>query len=85
MENLDKFPPLMQRAMKAYVEERKLPGDFLYCVLANDFKGAAFAADEHNLKLLREYAYWLKWEIPRECWGSREAVKNWLNKSDLHK
>ncbi len=60
-------------------------GDFLTAVLANDFVDAACRADPENALILRDYALYLANELPdrtgdpaRDCWGSYEAVANWV-------
>ncbi len=49
-------------------------GSFVTAVLANDLVGAVSRADSTNIKLLPEYAEYLR-TLPRDMWGSYEIVE----------
>lgn len=76
----DIFPERMVRAMRRYVEHHQPVGDFLTAVLSNNLRMAFRCADDENKPLIEEYVKWAHWEIPGNAWGSREAVKAWLEK-----
>lgn len=63
--------------MLAWVNEGRLPGDFLQAVLRNDLKTAIARADDESLAGLSSIVGWLYNEAPGNCWGSLEAVNEW--------
>jgi hypothetical protein len=67
--------------MKRYIEHGIEPGSFLMSVLRNDLKSACECADNQNRYLLFEYVSWLYNYAPQGCWGSREAVEEWIDKA----
>ncbi len=77
--NYDLLPDYMKPGARAYVEEGHRPGDFLLAIFANDLVGAANRADNVNINLLATYAHFLYNEVPRACWGSKEAVEKWID------
>jgi len=48
-------------------------------VLENDFVGTVKRADRTNLQNLVQWAEFLYWELPGNCWGSPEKVQAWLD------
>lgn len=73
------IPSHMHEAVMAYVQDRLQPGDFLMAVLQNDLTEAVGCADEKNMWALPVYVAYLYNHAPRKCWGSPEAVKQWLS------
>ena len=67
----------MKEGVRLYVEQGITPGSFLSSVLANDFTKAVTKADSSNGELLREWALFVLNELPENCWGSWETVRNW--------
>jgi hypothetical protein len=67
----------MIHGLQLYIEQGIQPGSFLQAVLANDLTKAATRADSANSELLREWALFLLNELPENCWGSWETVRNW--------
>lgn len=67
----------MIHGLQLYVEHGIKPGMFLQAVLANDFANAVTLADFHNRELLYEWAIFILNELPPQCWGSWETVRNW--------
>lgn len=57
-------------------------GNFLGKVFENDLSGAALAADDTNIRYLAEYARLLH-NAPRDCWGSKEKVDDWIQSDGL--
>lgn len=59
-----------------YVEQRQPTGDFLQAVLSNDLSDSVSRNDgQTNLK---ELVKWIYNNAPSNCWGSREAYKQWI-------
>jgi len=72
------LPEHMQDGMQMYIEYRIEPGSFLTAVLENDLMGALGKADDINKHRLYDYGLWLYNEAPAGCFGSVEAVREWL-------
>ena len=70
---------LIKRSLKLYVENKIPPGSFLLAVLRNDLRKACGRADYINKGRIFEIVEYCYNEIPSDCWGSPEAVKNWLS------
>jgi hypothetical protein len=79
------IPEYMHGGLIRYFENRLPPGDFLQAVLSNDLFEAFARADEINTYAMKAYVVWLVNQVPGRgsgIWGSREAVKNWLEGED---
>ena len=74
------LPEGLQGGMQLYVEEGIKAGSFLTACLENDLIGAINRADPDNLTRLQDIVKWINWEIPHDCWGSKEKVAKWLGK-----
>ncbi|KKN45148.1 hypothetical protein LCGC14_0686010 [marine sediment metagenome] len=72
-----KLPQHIQGAMDRWVEQAIPPGGFLTAVLSNNLRGAFGCADHINLQHMQEIVMYCYWEIPGNCWGSRESVAAW--------
>jgi len=72
------LPEYMRESARLYVEEHRLPGDFLQAVLCNDLVGAFGRADLTNRAAMGAWAQWLYNECPHAAWGSREKVEAWV-------
>ena len=77
------IPDRMMDGLNRYVADHIEPGGFLRAVLENDFVEAAGRADAENLSNLQAYAAWLYNVAPSGCWGSRDAVQDWLHEREL--
>jgi len=66
-------------SLQRYVEHRIPTGSFLRAVLENNLSEALGRADEHNRGRIFEIVQYVYNELPSNCWGSKEAVTNWLN------
>lgn len=62
----------------SYVNERIPTGDFLRAVLENNLIEAFGRADSNNTRYLKEICSFVYMYVPRDAWGSKEAVDNWL-------
>ena len=66
-------------SLQAYVNDRRPTGEFLRAVLENDLCESFGRADIGNRESLFEIASYVYNELPANCWGSPEKVKDWLN------
>lgn len=72
-------PHHMHPHLIRYVEDHHHVGGFLAALLSNDLRRAVQIADNANILALPAYVRWL-WEYaPGSCWGSREAVRAWID------
>ena len=72
------MPHLVRVAIDNYVELHREPGGFTTAVLENDLRGAIGRADPFSMDALKDIVMYCHWEIPGNCWGSREVVRAWL-------
>lgn len=72
------IPPHMQAAIRRYIEQGFMPGDFLVGVITNNLTRAVNYADETNLPLLKLYVQWFYHEAPGNSWGSVENMRSWM-------
>lgn len=82
------LPDYMRGGVQRYIENGIEPGHFLVAVLSNDLVESLSRADETNRERLFDYASFLYNELPGRrskpaCWGSREAVLNWIKVGGL--
>jgi len=70
--------PEIKAAIDRYAKDGVPTGGFLMTVLHNDLVGALSKADEGNLVDLKEIVAYCYNEIPGNCWGSPENVKEWI-------
>lgn len=68
----------VQEALDRYVKYRIPTGGFLRAVLENDLMRAVRKADIDNLCTLYEITDYIIGNLPMECYGSPEAVSEWL-------
>ena len=72
------LPPHCQEGLRAYIEQRRQTGGFLYAVLSNDLEYAFQKADDINTHRIQDYLAFLHKQAPTACYGSREKVEKWL-------
>ena len=60
----------------ALLHEKK--GHFLMAVFSNDLREAFARADDFNRPVLCQIVAYCHNEIPGNCWGSPQKVKEWL-------
>lgn len=75
---MKKIPDNIKNAIDLYVETGRPAGSFTMGVLANDLTKAVQHADPTSLAHLREIVGYCVWDIPSNCWGSHEKVKEWI-------
>jgi len=73
------IPERMREGLINYVVKRIQPGGFLTAVICNDLRTAVNTADDKNYPLLRLYVMWFHNVAPMLCYGSREAMRLWLD------
>jgi hypothetical protein len=75
----DSSVPLhIHSAIVAYVCNRQIPGSFLQAVIKNDLRRAVCLADCDNLPYLKDIVLFFYNYAPSTCYGSAEAMKNWV-------
>lgn len=77
-----KIPKLTLETIQRYVENRIPAGGFVTAVLMNDLKEAVANGDKNNLDALVQIVKFIYNEAPMKCWGSKEAVNEWLMGGD---
>lgn len=82
-ELLETLPVHCREGVLNYIEKGVSPGSFLVSVLSNDLKGAFGAADMINKPYIENYVIYLYNCAPTSCWGSEEAVANWIKQGGL--
>lgn len=71
-------PARIMEALGRYIDGHIATGSFLRAVLENDLKGALGRADPECRAALHAIVAYLYNEAPGDCWGSKEAVRDWL-------
>lgn len=64
-------------AINAHVDHGRPLGHFLTAVLGNDLQMAVARADPTSLENLVKIVQHCYWNIPGNCWGSYEKVRDW--------
>lgn len=72
------IPEMTMAALRAYRDERRPTGDFLYAVLRNDLMDAVSRADEENLAAIGVICTFVRCQMPAVAHGSRERVQEWM-------
>jgi hypothetical protein len=76
------IPSHTKAALDRYVNERIIPGDFLFAVLSNDLFNAIERADRVNMFMnitaMREIVEYIYTELPSNSWGDRKTVLEYL-------
>jgi hypothetical protein len=72
--NPDKTEERFTFSLDLYLNAGIRPGDFLYCVLCNDLKGAIQRADMYSQINLKHIVAYLIEYFPPNAWGSEEKV-----------
>jgi hypothetical protein len=75
-------PAYLVRDLWQYLRAQVRPGDFMLAVLANDLFSAIQYADPIAAQSLRGIVRFIYLNLPARCWGSREAVNDWLMDSE---
>jgi hypothetical protein len=67
-------------SIENYANLKIATGGFLRAVLENNLSEACQTADAKNLANLHNIVNAIYWELPADCWGTRERVNKWLKK-----
>jgi hypothetical protein len=67
-----------KESFKRYVDHKIPTGDFLRSVLENNLMEAVGRADDSSYTNLKEICQFVYMDLPSNCWGSPEIVRNWL-------
>lgn len=70
--------PDTKASIDRYATQHIPTGGFLAAVLANDLFDALASADTDNAATLTEIAEYIYRTVPGHAYGSREAVRDWL-------
>lgn len=68
----------MRDGARLYIDLGIPGGSFMTALFSNDFIRAFQRADDINTAAMRNWAAFLHNEAPRGCYGSPEAVKEWI-------
>ena len=74
--------PSTKAALDRYAQDHLPTGNFLRGVLENNLLEAITRADEENLRDLPEIIKYVYNDLPSPCWGSKQAVQNWLERKE---
>lgn len=77
------LPAYMWEGLIEYVEKGTPQGSFLMALLEGNFYEMARCADSNNSRLFYNYAMFFYNEMPSDCYGSAERVKNWQARKAL--
>lgn len=73
-----KIEQRFKESIDRYVSQRIPTGGFLMAVLENNLVEAIGTADTEAMDNIRHIVCYLYNEVPSNCWGNKEKVKNWL-------
>ena len=71
--------PTLINAIKDYRDNRQEHGSFIMAVLENNLHAAIHRADGTSWDNIRELMEVVYFDLPADCWGSRQAVSAWLH------
>lgn len=76
-------PQHTQGSIKRYLDHGIDPGHFMTAVLSNDLRESFARADDINRERLFDIVSFLYADAPSACWGSPEAVRDWIGRGGL--
>jgi len=76
------IPRHIHKAIRAYVDDHRRPGEFLQAVIRNDLMDATARADSENLPNIVAIIGYFHNETPGTCWGSKEALEAWVKETE---
>ncbi len=77
------LPAHMHAPIARYVIDGIKPGNFLCHVIENNLHGAAFTADDENIKHLRDYARFFFNHVPPQAYGNTQRLRDWCKNDGL--
>jgi hypothetical protein len=81
-ENKGFIPPHIRLGFENYLIHGIYPGGFVEALICNNFIGAIKKADSTNKNHLHDIADWMLYNMPTNCYGNREIMKNWIDDVD---
>lgn len=66
-----------------YILQGRPIGGFLQALLSNDLTTTVKHADDLNAPRFRDYIAFLEAVAPATCWGTPEAVREWMRRGGL--
>lgn len=76
--NVHTLPAHMQGLVLDYIYKGQNPGGFLEALVSNDLREAFLQADDINRMSIEAYVRFLYSYAPALCWGSYQAVQDWV-------
>jgi len=77
------IPTYMQKGLREYVNDHKVPGHFIQAVIKNNLDDTIYCADEKNLFLLRAWVGIFHNYTPSNCHGSEEKYREWIKNGKI--
>lgn len=72
------IPKEIQAGIDRFVAEGKADSPLILAIVSNDLIAAAGNGDDSDMKSLPVILRYCSNNIPADCWGTRERVKNWM-------
>lgn len=72
------LPDHMEESITGYVFEGRPVGNFLQALLKNNLQMTFAYADEQNRKRIHQWVQFIYNDVPADCWGDDERIKNWI-------
>lgn len=76
------IPPLVRRAIDNWATHAWPSGSFVQACLENNLTEAFMRADIDSRAALPIIVCYMRWEIPRDCWGSPEKMAEWAEEKE---
>lgn len=76
-ENFATLPVNMHPGIARYILFGVKPGSFLRAAIADDQEQASCRADHNNRHYLAQYRAFMEAVMPKEAWGSYDAISRW--------
>jgi hypothetical protein len=74
----EKVPAHLRKGLRAYLVERRRPGQFLSALLRNDLADTVLRADDDSVAALRDLVLFLHNCAPGPSHGSEAVFEAWL-------
>jgi len=74
----ENIPKITREALDRYAVHHVPPGGFLRAVLSNDLMEAMGRADEENRAAIFDICAYIHNELPGNCHGSPDWVREWV-------
>lgn len=81
--NWNLLPEHIRDGVRLYIEHGVPPGGFLTAVISNDLKNALGRADDIHRPRLHDIVRFFYCDAPAGCWGSPEALDEWIDAGGL--